>query len=271
MQKVKLSIIIVKYKSEKELKECIASIKTAIPHEIIVIDNDKNNVGYGAGINKGFKRAKGEYLLIANPDTIWTRGSIDKLISFYKSHSKSGVTAPDQTDDKGMLYEFVGTGKLTPISAIFGLSIINRIFPSNPISKKYWIRRNPRSKFKEVEVAPGGAFLVSKKIFEEAGGFDENFFLYFEESDFCRRIKQLGYRNYILQSTKITHLWGVSTKSNPKKNVYFKKSRKYYFEKYYGKAVSNLVEFVLNLNKWKITIILLFILTVLIEVLRRKI
>lgn len=264
----KLSVIIVHYKAKKELKECVKSIKTKIPHEIIVVDNDKNNVGYGAGINLGFKKAKGELLLIANPDTIWSKGSIDKLVSFYKSHSKCGVVAPDQTNNMGELYKFIGTGKLTPLSAMFGLSIINRVFPGNPVSKRYWIKRT-KKKVKKVDVAPGGAFLVSRKIFESVGGFDENFFLYFEESDFCRRIEDLGYRIYILQSTKVTHLWGVSTKSNPNKDNYFRESRKYYFEKYYGKATSQFVEFVVNLSKWDVAVISLLILTVFFEILRR--
>ncbi len=257
MSEVKLSIIIVNYKLRKELRECIKSIKTKIPHEVIVIDNDKKNVGYGAGVNLGFKKAKGELLLITNPDTIWSKGSVEKLVTFYQSHPKCGVVAPDQMDEKGRLYEFVGTGKLTAVSAIFGLSIINKIFPNNPVSRRYWIRRKLGREVKEVEVAPGGAFLVSKKIFEKVGGFDENFFLYFEESDFCRRVKELGYRNYILQSTKITHLWGMSTKSSTKKDFYFKKSRIYYFKKYYGRFLSFFVEFLLNFDKWDLIFVLI--------------
>lgn len=256
----RLSIIIVKYKVEKQLGECVKSLKTKIPHEVIVVDNDKHNVGYGAGINLGAKKAKGDLLFILNPDTKLEAGVIEKLVSFYLDNPKCGVVAPDLMDEDGNLYDSIGTGKLTPISAIFSISIIHRLFPGNPIAKKYWIDRDLKKKVREVEVAPGAAFLVNKKLFEKVGGFDEKFFLYFEESDFCRRIRELGFKIYILQNAKITHTWGASTKSNPKKDFYFKQSRRYYFEKYYGKLVSNIVEFVLNFDKWDSLFLLVFIL-----------
>ncbi len=256
----KVSIIIVQYKAKEELQRCISSIKTRISHEIIVIDNNKHNVGYGAGINLGVKKAKGKLLLILNPDTKLNTGAVDKLVSFYLSHPNCGLVAPDLTNNEGELYEFVGTGELNPINAIFSLSIINRLFPGNPVSRRYWIRRDPGKKIKDVGVAPGTAFLISKELFEKVEGFDERFFLYFEESDFCRRIRELGFKIYILQDVKITHTWGASTKSNPKKDFYFRQSRRYYFEKYYGKVLSSLVELVLNFGKWDILLVLLLIL-----------
>jgi len=255
---VKISFVIVTYKADKELKECIKSIKTKLPHEIIVIDNGlpHADVGFGTAVNKGVKKAKGEYLFILNPDVKFFANTIDNLYDYLVMHPDVGIVGPNLKDSNGKTYEFVGTGKLTPLTAIFGLSFINKIFPWNPISKYYWKKSSGKYKqslvpgTKEVDVAPGAAFLISKKLFNDIGGFDENFFLYFEESDLCKRVREKGYKIVLINSIYAIHIWGTGTAQTKHIDKYFGESRKYYFEKHYGKVASLVVEFFTNFGKY---------------------
>lgn len=268
-----LSIIIVNYKVKKELFDCIDSIlnsKTNIKYEIIVVDNSDineiesdlkkkypqviykktdKNLGYGNGNNLGVSIAKGEYIFILNPDTKIVSGKIESLINFIKQNKKVGVVSPQLVDIKNEVYDEQGARELTPKRAIAVLSFINRIFPRNRYWKEYWKIPWNKEKPKEVDVVPGTAFIIKKELFEKIGGFDSNFFLYFEEFDLCRRLRKLGFKNYILPDLKISHIWGASTKKNNSSKKYFLKSRFYYFKKNFGLPKALIVELFLRINK----------------------
>jgi GT2 family glycosyltransferase len=280
--KTEISIIIVNYKSKNELFNCIESIrncKTKATYEILVIDNDERptvnnnlslkfkgvryiktakNLGYGAGNNYGARLAKGEFLFILNPDTVVLNDTIDGLLRLLKKDKKTGIVAPLLIDEDKKIYPLQGTLELTPVRAIFGLSFINKIFPNNFIAKKYWLLNWDKAKDKEVDVVPGTAFMIRKKLFEQVGGFDENFFLYFEEFDLCRRIKKLGLKLKIVASSKLVHLWGKSTKQRNDIKKVFSKSRFYYFRKNFGLLNAYIVELFSGISKN--SLILFFIL-----------
>ncbi len=275
---MKLSIIIVNYKVEEALFKCIKSIELKIKgvsYEIIVIENDKKtnltrklkiyknvkyiraekNLGYGAGNNLGVKFASGEFLFILNPDTEIIEGDVKKILSEF--NSKTGVVAPILLDKKGKEFLLQGTRRLTPFSAIFSTSIINKIFPNNPISKQYWMKGTNRNKKYPVDVVPGTAFIIKRSLFEKLKGFDEKFFLYFEEMDLSERIESLGYKLYMSPDLKIKHLWGESTDKEKNKDKIFKESRYYYFKKHFGLVKAVLLTYILEINLK--SIILLFI------------
>lgn len=256
---MKVSVIIVHYKAKQELFDCLKSIYNSDSKnllEIIVVDNDelktinreikvkfpkvkyienhKNN-GYGAGNNLGARNAKGEYLLFLNPDTIILDDAIDKLVEFISQDDKIAIVSPLLLDKEQKVSKLQGTCALTPISAIFALSFINKYFPNNPISRNYYNLDWDKTKDLEVDVIPGSAFLIRKKVFEEIGRFDEKLFLYFEESDLCKRVKEKGYKIFITVNAKVIHLWGRSTKSLSNTKEIFEQSKYYYFQKHYGK------------------------------------
>ncbi len=279
--KVEVSIIIVNYKVKKEILNCIDSIyssNSSVSFEIIVVDNDSknnlkkalikkypnvkyikspHNLGFGAGINYGEKIAKGEFLFFLNPDTIVKKGAIENLYKFIRNKKKIGLVAPLLLKNNKALYSLQGTKILSPKNAIFSLTILGNIFKNNKIANEYWLKDWNKNKNKEVDVVPGTAFMVKKDFFEKIGMFDEQFFLYFEEFDLCKRIRDLGYKNYIITSAKVIHKWGVSTKQLKNKDSIFKKSRLYYFRKNYGLISSFFVELTsrLSIN----SIILLFL------------
>lgn len=269
-----VSIIIVHYKVEKELIACISSIlKSNVkePYEIIVVDNDekktididlkkkfpevkyvpaKINLGFGGGNNLGALHSRGEFLFFLNPDTIVKEHAIDRLVEFLETHKKAGIVAPIFLDSKEKVYPSQGSEELTPLSAIFSLSFINKLLPSNPISKRYflsnWNKKNPR----KVDNVPGTSFLIRENLFEKVGKFDENFFLYFEEFDLCKRVRELRYDLFILPSSQIIHFWGVSTNRSPLNiKKIFLESKFYYFKKHYGLFLAVLVQFITGLSK----------------------
>lgn len=256
MKQIELSIITVNYKVGEKIEKCLLSIEKHFKttnYEVIIVENDvsvnlkkefeahknvtyiksKRNVGFGAGNNIGAKAAKGKYLFFLNPDTLIDDGSIEKLLSLFKDE-KVGIIAPLLLDTDKKPYPKQGTLKLTPITALFSLSFISKYFPNNTIASKFWLKSWNKKTTKEVDVAPGTAFVIKRDVFLNLGGFDEKFFLFFEENDLCNRLKSKGYKIYITPDLKVIHEWGKSTEQKDDTKNIFDQSRQYYLKKHYG-------------------------------------
>lgn len=229
---IDLSIIIVNYNNLAFLDECISSIyKTTknLRFEIILIDNGsvdnsaelaakkytdiiviKNykNVGFSAANNRGLKIAKGSYVLFLNTDTVVKDGAIEKMVRFMVEHPDAGAVGPKLTNINR-----------TPQAqgGIFG--------------QRFWLSKVP----KKVKFVIGACFLTSRKIMDQIGGFDENFFFSNEDLDLCLRIRKAGFNIYFLPDAEVVHYGGYSTKQfNPK---IFKEGFRgglYYSRKHYG-------------------------------------
>ena len=247
----KVTVIIVKYKAEKELKKCLASIKN---YPVIIVDNDQVNRGYAAGNNLGAKKATSQYLLILNPDTIVHPGAISKLVTFLDTHPNAGIVAPLLLDPKGQPYPLQGTSELNPLTGLVALSFLNKI--PNLISRHYWLADWDKKESQLVDVVPGTAFLIRRSLFTQIGGFDEKFFLYFDETDLCRRVKKLGWDIYMLPQAKIMHVWGASTPQSTHIQAIFAASRFYYFKKHFGLFWAVLVHIICSFSMLWLAIIL---------------
>lgn len=274
--KIKVSIISINYKVEKELIACISSIvklKPKVSYEIIVVDNDEDskikktlkekfpqvkyvkslgNIGFGAGNNLGVKFASGEFLFFLNPDTIVIKNAVDVLYNFTKNNPSAGMVAPLLLDPKKNIYPSQGSNEYNLVNTLVINSFINKHFPNNPISKKFLHKDWNKKDVEEFDVVPGTAFMIRKNIFEEAQMFDEEFFLYFEEYDLAKRIKRLGYRNYIIPQAKISHIWEASTKKRKDIDKIFSQSRYLFFKKYYGLAFAIIIELFLRLGPYEL-------------------
>ncbi len=290
---IQVSIIIVNYKVEKELVVCISSIinsKPKVSFEIIVVDNDsvsslketlqkisyvryiksEDNIGFGAGNNLGAKAAKGDFLFFLNPDTIVKKNSMDILFNFVRNNFKVGMTAPLLLDASGNIYPKQGSNEYDLKSAMVTSSFINKIFPNNPISKKFFHKDWDRKNIEEFDVVPGTAFMIKKDLFEKAGMFDENFFLYFEEYDLAKRVKKIGYKNYIIPKAKVVHIWEASTKKRKDINKIFSQSRYNFFKKNYGRFFAFIVNLFSNIGKHELLLGLILIFSVYLSSLKLK-
>lgn len=272
--KIQVSIVIVNYKVEKELIACISSIlrsKPKVAIEIIVVDNDKEsnlgsklrneykevkyiknprNLGYGGGNNLGASYAQGEYLFFLNPDTIVFPKTVDELLEFIQNKKDVGIVAPLLLKTDNEVYPNQGSMELGVLEGIVALSFLNKLFPNNRISKKYFLCDWNKMNIKEVDVVPGTAFMIRRSLFNKIKGFDERFFLFFEEFDLCKRVKKLGYNIFILPKAKVKHVWGASTKkAKININKVFEESRFYYFKKHFGIPSTLLVQVFTGLKK----------------------
>ncbi len=274
MQKnnIEISIIIVHYNVKKELFECLYSIYKSEPRvsfEIIVVDNDEEkvietdlknkfpkvvyvknkNTGWGGGVNKGLGYARGKYIYLLNPDTLFINNALDKIYEFGKDEPDIGIASSLLFDTNKKVYPLQGTKLLNPVSAIFSLSFINKFFPNNPVARKFWMRGRDKKTVQQVESATLSAALIRKDVLIKAGKFDENYFLYYEEYDLSKRLKKLEYKNFIVSESKVVHIWEASAIKTGRTNEFIQESRKYYFKKHYGNLTASFVELILGLNK----------------------
>lgn len=279
MHTIELSIIIVAYKAQKELEACLTSIyrnKPNVSFEVIVVDNNKysiqrklkkypkikyikseSNIGYSAANNLGFVNSLGTYILILNPDTLIRPDSVSKLYLYLQKRPEIAIVSPALVNENDDIYVQIGSGKLDQYVGVISLSFINKIWKNNPISKKYFLREADHSIPLSVEVVPGSALMIKRDVFEKVGGFDEKFFLYFEESDLCKRVREAGYEIWIVPEAKVYHGWEKSTTKGEKTDRIFRESRMYYFRKHYGIFWMAIVEAFTRFSKY--TVILLLI------------
>lgn len=234
------SIIIVNWNSKEFLKGCLSSIPGDTSHEVIIVDNassdgscdfiEKNfpdvrlirnnmNKGFAAGCNQGAGIARGRYLFFLNPDTIMEKDSIKKLIDFAETKEWLGAVGPRLIGRDGRAQNSVR--RFPTISrALMGRKerLVKQLSDKEPSS---------------VEQVSGAAFLIKKDLWRDVGGMDERFFMFYEEVDLCRRLKDLGYNIYYLPAARIIHLGGGSRhKDSEAVKRYSRKSMILYFQKY---------------------------------------
>jgi GT2 family glycosyltransferase len=242
--KPELSIIIVNYRSEQYLKSCVASlfnnlgIKTNF--EVIVVNNDENfsiadsfgelpevrlidhqkNIGFGAANNIGAKVASGEYLLLLNPDTQIQSDEIFKILDRFKANEKIGIIGPRLVTTAGETQMWCAGKELT-----LGQFIKNNLGISD--SKKVWESKNDVL----TDWVSGAALAVRKEVFNKVDGFDEKFFMYYEDMDLCGRVRLLGYEVLYCPEVSILHNGGKSRRNIFLQKIQFFKSMLYYIKK----------------------------------------
>jgi len=292
MKPMTLSVIIVHYKVQEKLFNCLESIfnlKPNVNFEVVVVNNDekdglkknlkrkfpyvnyikaKKNLGYGGGNNLGVKYSKGEYLFFLNPDTELLPDALESLLEFIKNKNNIGAVSPLLLDENNEPNYVQGSQFVTSLRAIFALSIINKIFPNNIVSRKFFLKDWGQNKPRRVDVFPGTAFLIKKTLFEKLGKFDEKYFLFFEEADLARRIKKNGLDNYIVPKAKIIHFGGVSTKQRVGIKEIYNKSQFYYFKKWYGLPWAIIINLFTSIGKYEVLLFFIFTLALFLRTFR---
>lgn len=263
-----LTIIYVYYNTPKEILDSVDSLMTACiknKYEIIIINNNspkplpafarkhnitildnKKNYGYGKAVNQGAKIANGKLLLVVNPDTIFQNYAIDLMVEKMNSDKKIGVLGPQLIDAHGKVLHSISSMPNLP-DILFALSYINKIWPNNSYSRKYWALGIDRNREFESETVGGAVMLIRKNVFKKIEGFDERFFLYFEEADLCKRVTKAEYRVLYYPKAKVVHLVGKSTKDKKFIKQNYEKSRFLFLKKYYGFIPAILTETFLRL------------------------
>ncbi len=188
--------------------------------QLKVISNDKN-IGFGRANNLGVTYALGKYIFLLNSDTLLQSNALKCFYDFMESEQNNlriGVLGGILTDKEGM--ENGSCGVFPKIHTEI-LKMYNIHYADN-LCRKKTLRTLSKNRNCIVDYVCGADMFVSKSIFDALGGFDPDFFMYYEESDFQKRLKKMGYDSFILRDVKIIHFGGASlvrTLSNKKRCI----------------------------------------------------
>ncbi len=241
----KISFIIVSYKDAEKLQRCVASLPNTSDSEVIVINNNHDNRGFSKGCNFGAAQASGEYLFFLNPDTLVMPGSVEMIYTYLATHQTLACVAPQLCSEKGVpILSF--TRQYRWFTAPIVLSWLHTYLPYNPISLWHFYSFSSLSQPRFLEAASGAALCIRRTIFNEIGGFDEKFFMYWEDYDICRRIINCGQKIYYLPQAKVIHSGGGSSHNKGVLKKYFDDARQVFFSKYFGYKYARLLEWWLS-------------------------
>lgn len=257
---MELSVIIVNYNVKHFLEQCLISVKKAmkgIQGEVIVVDNNsvdgsidlvnakfkdivlisnKENTGFSVANNQGIKIAKGDNILLLNPDTVVQEDTFTKCLEFLDNNQDAGALGVKMYDGNGRFLPESKRGLPTPSVAFYKIFGLSAIFPQSRIFGKYHLGYLSMNENHKVDVLSGAYMLIRKKVLDEVGLLDETFFMYGEDIDLSYRIKKGGYENYYFSKTKIIHYKGESTKKSSINYVFvFYKAMIIFAEKHFSK------------------------------------
>jgi O-antigen biosynthesis protein len=232
---VKLSVIIVNYNVRHFLIQCLASVSKAIEQidaEIIVVDNasvddsveqvrklfpavvcislDKN-LGFSKANNLAARQAKGEYLLLLNPDTLVAEDCFSKCIEYLDSDLKAGALGVKMIDGSGNYLPESKRGLPDLWTSFCKMTGVYKLFPNSSVFNGYYAGHLDASKIQSVEVLTGAFMMIRRNVWEEVNGLDEDYFMYGEDIDLSYRILKSGYSNIYFPMASIIHYKGEST------------------------------------------------------------
>jgi len=238
-----LSIIIVNYNVRYFIEACLHSVEKAcknIEAEIIVVDNastddsasvlptlfpnvdfiwNEANLGFSKANNLAIKKAKGQFILFLNPDTIVPEDCFEKCLSFFSTNHDAGALGVHMIDGNGNFHKESKRSFPTPAVSFYKMIGLTNLFSKSPIFAPYYVGHLPENKTASVDVLSGAFMMISRKILERVVGFDEDYFMYAEDIDLSYRIKKTGFKNYYFADTSIIHFKGESTKKTNAKYV----------------------------------------------------
>lgn len=236
--KKKLTIIIVTFNSEDTITGCLTSILETTKktdYQVIISDNspgngtseiikekfgdekrilyfkNEKNLGFSIGNNRAIKKADSDYILFLNPDTKVYEGTIDGMMDFVTDHKGCGVATCFIELPNGTLDDSSHRGFPTPLRSFAHFSGLSKAFRKSKKLGGYNLTFMDMTKPHEIDSAAGSFMLVPRKVGDEIGWWDEDFFFYGEDIDFCYRVKEKGYQVWFVPEFKALHMKGISS------------------------------------------------------------
>lgn len=171
------------------------------------------NGGYGAGVNIGALRGSAEWILVSNADIVLEPGAVAALLHVAESDDAIGAVGPRVQEIDGTTYP--SARPLPTLMLGVGHALFGKGWPNNPWSRRYKLNLNPLGGEVDAGWLSGSCFLVRRSAWEALGGFDERYFMFFEDVDFGRRLGIAGHRQVWTPRAVVTHLGGHSYRSDP--------------------------------------------------------
>ncbi len=237
MSKVKLSIVILSWNTRDRLRQCLKSLKTRA--EIIVVDNgsadgsaamikaefpqvrlieNKQNLGFAQGNNQGLKKAKGEYFLLLNSDTVVKEGALEKLIDFLEKNPQTAVSPLLELPNGHLQTDYYMRFPNLWQIFLYHHPLLRPLMMKTPL-KKLICREVQKQPF-EVDQLPGAALAASREVWRQVGGLDEDFQFLWEDVDWSWRARKKGVRLVVVPGARVVHWGGASWKQKIKENAF---------------------------------------------------
>jgi len=230
MRKSEINIVVITYNSRVFIKDCLDSLLSSdrVYCRITVMDNastdgtaeivkekyqsvkllrNMRNTGYACAVNKGVASIAGDFFIVTNADVVFHRDAIRQMVEYLMVHRDVGVVGAQQVFSDGKWQRSYGNvpGIVDSVKNLIGITTLH-----NWVRRFAWPRRIDAYP-KEVGYIDGAAMTIRKESYESVKGFDENFFFYGEEADFCFRLKRSGWKVVFLPSARIIHVRGGSS------------------------------------------------------------
>jgi GT2 family glycosyltransferase len=287
---IDLSIIIVSYNTKDLLQDCLNSIFNSdlkpYVFEVIVYDNastdgsvslikskfpmvqiilgDKN-VGFAAGNNQAIVKSSGKYLLLLNSDTILKPDTLKKMLEFMEKNKDIGVSTCKLILANGFLDPACHRGFPTPWAAITYLLKLEKLFPKSEIFGQYHMGFKGFDSVHEIDSPSGAFYLIRRKVIEDVGLLDEDYFMYGEDLDWSYRIKQKGYKIIFNPSAQCLHLKKQSGRNNTdhkkkiQSDIYFHQNNWLFYRKHFNQKYGIILYFLIkNIYSFRIFLLKYF-------------
>jgi N-acetylglucosaminyl-diphospho-decaprenol L-rhamnosyltransferase len=265
---VDLTIVIVSWNVRDLLRRCLSSIVgiedwgldmespiSPIQTEIIVVDNastdgspemvraefpgvrlvvNAENHGFTAANNQGLALSQGRFLLLLNPDTEVADDALATMVHYMTDHADVGALGPRLRYPDGSLQS---SRRRFPslATALLESTVLQQWWAKNRVLDTYYMADSADDAIQPVDWVVGACFLVRREVYDQVGGLDEGFFMYSEELDWCKRIKDAGWAVVYLPTATVIHHEGKSSEQVvPARHIYFQSSKVRYFRKHHG-------------------------------------
>jgi O-antigen biosynthesis protein len=268
---VKISIVIVNYNVKYFLEQALHSVRKAVKGmeaEVFVVDNNsvdgscemvkrtfpevilienKDNPGFSKANNQAIRLAKGEYILLLNPDTVVEEDCFSKVCGFMDATPDAGALGVKMIDGKGRYLPESKRGLPTPQVAFYKMFGLGKLFPKSKRFGKYYLGHLSKDETNEVDVLAGAFMLLRKQTLGVIGLLDEDYFMYGEDIDLSYRITKSGFKNYYFPHTTIIHYKGESTKKASVNYVFvFYRAMIIFAQKHYSQKHAQLFSILIN-------------------------
>ena len=236
--KVEISAIIVSYNGRRFLPNCLSTLEDnlhLLSHEILLVDNgstddsvsfvqssfpdvivveNDSNLGFARAVNIGIKKASGEYLYILNQDLRFHAGATERLLARLKSDPQIGMIGPKYVGFDGKL-QWSARAFPTYRHIIYEALLLSRLFPRHREFSSWRMGWFDHEHEMEVDQPMGSAMLIPRDVVDKVGSFDEKFPIFFNDVDYCRRMRDAGYVLLYFPDAVVEHFRGASTGRRP--------------------------------------------------------
>lgn len=227
----KISAIVINYNTKDLLEKCILNLTQSYPViEIIAVDNgstdgsaqmvkekfpnvilvETQNNGLAAGSNLGLDKATGDYLLYLGTDAYPETGVLEGMVDYMEARPQVGVATAKLELRDGSLDMDAHRGFPTPLAAITHFTKLNKLFPHSKIFNQYFLGYKNLNEPHEIDLCISHFMLIKREVFNTIGRWDEDYFVYGEDVDFCYRVKEAGFKIMYLPQFKVLHYKGAT-------------------------------------------------------------